>query len=346
MSISKELAELVRIVDCAKKQLECPITLEVPENPVVAQDGRVYEEHAFARLQIVNGKKISPMTREEINSVGITVHPLKNMSDILKKLEDQVRKLFETHALEIKKTVEETRQQMQEQMQKEFDRRCRNNAQLSFQICNKYSTEAALAEQVCNKYSKEAALAEDRAKKAEEMNATLEQEIEQLRAAAGAAQDLQTKMRTEITELKKMFTSEQRSKWVQMLVDKCNKNPGPEDFGNACVEIVAFNALSGTQQFQDQLENMEKKSIEYTLQDAWNGCLGTDFLIGLEEVIVAKSKSEDDVTAKLKLLFQALLIRKVRFAKLGALTDSTQEPDFEDITNFIESCKAVLSAQN
>ena len=48
----------------------CPLTLELPTNPVVAQDGRVYEAHAwkmYIKTMKSKNKVISPITKKRIS---------------------------------------------------------------------------------------------------------------------------------------------------------------------------------------------------------------------------------------------------------------------------------------
>ena len=66
----------------------CPLTLELPTNPVVAQDGRVYEAHAwkmYIKTSKSKNKVVSPITKKRISS------QVYASSDIRTMIESAVR---------------------------------------------------------------------------------------------------------------------------------------------------------------------------------------------------------------------------------------------------------------
>ena len=63
-------------------ELICPITLELPIDPVMAQDGKVYEKAAWDKLVANCGKKkrvTSPWTSKPISKLAYESHCIKNL---------------------------------------------------------------------------------------------------------------------------------------------------------------------------------------------------------------------------------------------------------------------------
>jgi hypothetical protein len=65
------------------RDLKCPITLLYFRNPVIAQDGYIYEKEAID--QWFSEHKISPMTNLPINTVTLPCHFIKNLIDQIEK---------------------------------------------------------------------------------------------------------------------------------------------------------------------------------------------------------------------------------------------------------------------
>ena len=66
-------------VDDGADEFLCPITQALPVDPVMAEDGRVYERSAIAKWLVE--KKTSPLTNEEMGSKLIPALQVKNMID-------------------------------------------------------------------------------------------------------------------------------------------------------------------------------------------------------------------------------------------------------------------------
>lgn len=69
----------------------CPITTQIVQTPIVASDGRIYEENAFKEF-IENNNK-SPITREPITTVYHISHDIKNVIDTLETMYPEIKKI-------------------------------------------------------------------------------------------------------------------------------------------------------------------------------------------------------------------------------------------------------------
>jgi hypothetical protein len=63
------------------QHLICPLTLELPQEPVIAADGNVYEKKALARALLI--KPVSPMTNEPMDTMLIPARHITNIIDDL-----------------------------------------------------------------------------------------------------------------------------------------------------------------------------------------------------------------------------------------------------------------------
>ncbi|MCJ7637421.1 MAG: hypothetical protein MUO21_08030, partial [Nitrososphaeraceae archaeon] len=69
----------------------CPITLHIVRNPVIASDGKIYEESAFIELLTKDNK--SPITRENLNKKYYSSHDIKSTIDHLENLYPEIKSL-------------------------------------------------------------------------------------------------------------------------------------------------------------------------------------------------------------------------------------------------------------
>lgn len=65
---------------------KCPITQEMPINPVVASDGLTYEKEAYERWTEGTGKNTSPITREELFGAAYENRALKDANKAIVEL--------------------------------------------------------------------------------------------------------------------------------------------------------------------------------------------------------------------------------------------------------------------
>ena len=70
-------------VDEAVEEFVCPITTELPIDPVTAEDGRVYERSAIAEWIARPGVLKSPMTKEVM---GPRLFPAKQVRNVIEQM--------------------------------------------------------------------------------------------------------------------------------------------------------------------------------------------------------------------------------------------------------------------
>ncbi len=71
-------------MDDASNEFICPITQELPVDPVTAMDGRVYERKAIADW-IAKGNGKSPMTNQPMSSTLLPAHHVRNSLELMVK---------------------------------------------------------------------------------------------------------------------------------------------------------------------------------------------------------------------------------------------------------------------
>ena len=69
----------------------CPITTQIVKTPIIASDGRIYEESVFR--QYVENNKQSPVTREPILDQYYVSYDIKQVIDTLEKLYPEIQNL-------------------------------------------------------------------------------------------------------------------------------------------------------------------------------------------------------------------------------------------------------------
>jgi TPR repeat protein len=75
--------QLRRVLNKNAEEFICPISQELPIDPVIAQDGRVYERQAIARWLATN--TTSPYTNEQMQNILISAPQVKNMIESMVK---------------------------------------------------------------------------------------------------------------------------------------------------------------------------------------------------------------------------------------------------------------------
>jgi hypothetical protein len=63
------------------EQLHCPITQDLPRDPVICEDGHVYERSAI--LQWISKRQTSPLTLQPITTNFRECIPIRNMIETL-----------------------------------------------------------------------------------------------------------------------------------------------------------------------------------------------------------------------------------------------------------------------
>lgn len=82
-------------------QMICPITLDLPNDPVVAEDGQLYDRHAIENALLVQLK--SPITNKPIGSKLIPVRHVVNLLDSMIQRGDKDPRLLQWQQNRIQK---------------------------------------------------------------------------------------------------------------------------------------------------------------------------------------------------------------------------------------------------
>lgn len=77
-----------------EKNFYCPITQQIILEPIIADDGFIYEESALMEYFSCKGCKISPMTRNEIKNYFISYNVKKMIEDILESKPELKKEQF------------------------------------------------------------------------------------------------------------------------------------------------------------------------------------------------------------------------------------------------------------
>ena len=87
MELSNEVPDNIKNI---LQSFICPITTQIVQTPIVASDGRIYEENAFK--EFIENNNTSPITREPITTVYHISHDIKNVIDTLETMYPEIKK--------------------------------------------------------------------------------------------------------------------------------------------------------------------------------------------------------------------------------------------------------------